>query len=101
MIYYELCERVWGGSPATEQIQGGIETAELLQEGLDSLDESFISDTAPTASSSAYCGSTQPSDEPQVPADSDEDIEQKEEETDRELMSAHRDTITKATSVSR
>ena len=30
MIYYELCEKIWGGgSPATEQIDGGIETGEL------------------------------------------------------------------------
>ena len=28
MIYYELCEKIWGGSPATEQIDGGIETVE-------------------------------------------------------------------------
>ena len=29
MIYYELCEKIWGGSPATEQIDGGVETVEL------------------------------------------------------------------------
>lgn len=29
MIYYELCEKLWGGSPATEQIEGGIESSEL------------------------------------------------------------------------
>ena len=32
MIYYELCEKIWGGSPATEQIDGGIETVELISE---------------------------------------------------------------------
>ena len=32
MIYYELCEKIWGGSPATEQIDGGIETVELIPE---------------------------------------------------------------------
>ena len=30
MIFYELYERVWGGSPATEQIEGGIESSELV-----------------------------------------------------------------------
>ena len=30
MIYYELCESIWGGSPATEQIDGGLETVELV-----------------------------------------------------------------------
>ena len=30
MLYYELCQNVWGGSPATEQIDGGIETVELV-----------------------------------------------------------------------
>ena len=34
MIYYELCEQVWGGNPATEQIDAGIETVEL-ENGLD------------------------------------------------------------------
>ena len=30
MLFYELCERVWGGSPATKQIKGGIESSELV-----------------------------------------------------------------------
>ena len=30
MIYYELCEKVWGSSPATEQIEGGLESVELV-----------------------------------------------------------------------
>ena len=29
LIFYELCENVWGGSPATEQIEGGLESADL------------------------------------------------------------------------
>ena len=28
-LYYELCGKIWGGSPATEQIDTGLETAEL------------------------------------------------------------------------
>jgi hypothetical protein len=94
MIYYELCERIWGGSPATEQIDGGIETVELTQ-GLESLDESVVSDTTATTSSSACCGTTQPSDESQLTADSEEDVEQNEEGTDQESTSAPRDTVIK------
>ena len=30
MIYYEQCEKVWGGSPATEQIEEGLETIDLV-----------------------------------------------------------------------
>lgn len=29
MLYYELCERIWGGSPATEQIESGIESVDI------------------------------------------------------------------------
>ena len=29
LIFYELCEKVWGGSPATEQIKGGLESSNL------------------------------------------------------------------------
>lgn len=29
LLYYELCEKVWGGSPVTEQIEGGLESADL------------------------------------------------------------------------
>ena len=29
LLYYELCEQVWGGSPATEQLEGGLESADL------------------------------------------------------------------------
>ena len=30
MLYYELCERIWGGSPATQQIETGVETADMI-----------------------------------------------------------------------
>uniref|UniRef100_A0A1X7TED9 Uncharacterized protein n=1 Tax=Amphimedon queenslandica TaxID=400682 RepID=A0A1X7TED9_AMPQE len=30
MIYYKLCEKLWGGSPATEQIEG-VETVEMIR----------------------------------------------------------------------
>ena len=29
LLYYELCSQIWGGSPATEQLSGGIETADM------------------------------------------------------------------------
>ena len=29
LMYFELCEKIWGGSPATEQMQGGVETTDL------------------------------------------------------------------------
>ena len=30
--YFELCNKIWGGSPATNQISGGLESSDLLQE---------------------------------------------------------------------
>lgn len=27
--YYDLCEKIWGGSPATNQLVGGVETTDL------------------------------------------------------------------------
>ena len=29
LLYFELCEQLWGGSPATEQIASGLESADL------------------------------------------------------------------------
>ena len=29
-IYYELCEKIWGSSPATEQLDSGLETADIM-----------------------------------------------------------------------
>jgi len=29
MLYYEMCERIWGGSPATEQIETGLESTDV------------------------------------------------------------------------
>ena len=28
LLYYELCERIWGGSPATQQLEVGVETCD-------------------------------------------------------------------------
>ena len=43
IIYYELCEKIWGGSPATEQIEGGVETVELISEDGPTSSQSIIS----------------------------------------------------------
>lgn len=32
-LYYELCEKIWGGSPATEQLDSGLETADISSSG--------------------------------------------------------------------
>ena len=29
ILYYELCERIWGGSPATEQTGAEVESADI------------------------------------------------------------------------
>lgn len=29
LLYFELCEQIWGGSPATTTIPSGIETADI------------------------------------------------------------------------
>ena len=32
LLYFELCEEIWGGSPATTQIQGGVESNDLTED---------------------------------------------------------------------
>ena len=32
MIYFELCEKIWGGSPATKQLANGIESVDLVEQ---------------------------------------------------------------------
>ena len=31
MLYFEMCQQIWGGSPATEQLDGGIESEDLVE----------------------------------------------------------------------
>ena len=31
-LYFTLCQEIWGGSPATEQISSGLESGDLLEE---------------------------------------------------------------------
>jgi hypothetical protein len=41
MLYFDLCQEIWGGSPATEQITCGIETTDLVM-GPQNDDESAV-----------------------------------------------------------
>lgn len=34
LLYFEWYERIWGGYPATEQIQGGLESVDLMRHSL-------------------------------------------------------------------
>ena len=45
-IYYELCEKIWGGSPATDQIDGGLETTDIA--------DSITSHQSDTSAEHAY-----------------------------------------------
>ena len=33
LIFYELCEKTWGGSPATTQIQCRVDSTDLVEDG--------------------------------------------------------------------
>lgn len=32
LIYYELCEKIWAGNPATTQIEGGLKTTDIMED---------------------------------------------------------------------
>lgn len=32
LLYYELCEKIWGGSPATEEIESVFESTDIILE---------------------------------------------------------------------
>ena len=34
LLYYELCEKVWGGSPATQQLNNGVETGDIVEDAI-------------------------------------------------------------------
>ena len=91
MTYYELCEQVWGGSPATEQIDGGIETVELE----DVLDQSAAKDTTATTTTTSSSSESAQADS-QVQAESEQDINsEKNDESDGESAHVPQDTIAK------
>ena len=56
MLYYELCQNVWGGSPATEQINGGIDTVELVPD-VDMFSSTNISDRCSSRNAKLQDGS--------------------------------------------
>ena len=45
LLYYELCEKIWGGSPATEEIYTGLESSEILSDEGQSEDQIPPTDT--------------------------------------------------------
>lgn len=95
MIYYELHKQVWGGSPATEQIDGGIETVELE----DVLDQSAAKDTTATTTTittTTSSNSKSAQADSQVQAESEQDINsEKNNESYGESAHVPQDTIAK------
>ena len=61
MIYFEMCQKIWGGSPATEQLDGGIESVDLTvtSEG-QTVAESPIGSPAPQPDDESTSASAQP-----------------------------------------
>ena len=45
LLYYELCEKIWGGLPATEEIQTGLESLEIVSNEGQSEDQIPPTDT--------------------------------------------------------
>ncbi|CAL8391533.1 unnamed protein product [Arctogadus glacialis] len=43
-LFFDLCNDIWGGSPATTSLESGIETAEVNGDTVDSCSESSISE---------------------------------------------------------
>ena len=85
MLYFELCENVWVGSPATAQIQGGIETVEITSE----LVEPANLLQSPVSSTVSY----QTSDKSQVLPESDGVNEESNETVD--ASTSNDDTVNK------
>ena len=46
LLFFELCEQIWGGSPASTTISSGIETTELSEMCTDSEESSFSSSSS-------------------------------------------------------
>ena len=81
MIYYELCEELWGVRPATDQIIGGIETTELPE------DSQSLSESLP----STPCTTSTAQSQPVYFQDSDADVEP--EDVQNEEESGHQATV--------
>lgn len=68
LLYYELCEKIWGGSPATQQLETGIETSDMNSEELD--------DPAPSSVNSGMSGNSEADQESLAPEGSVEYTEE-------------------------
>ena len=67
-MYYELCEKIWGGSPATQQLETGIETSDMNVEEVD--------DPGPSSINSGMSGHSEADRESLAPESSVEDTEE-------------------------
>ena len=85
MIYYELCQELWGGSPATMQIGEGIESYDLTQSSQGS---SVPTPSTSENSSEQLSGST---DESQV--EEDEEARNKDESDDQAVYKRRREFL--------
>ena len=50
-IHYELCESIWGGSPATASIETGIESTDIESLSINKVNESSDCDEVNTEGS--------------------------------------------------
>lgn len=70
LLYYELCEMVWGGSPATEQLVTGLESYEMATTSF----EEAVPQSLSSSTSLAGAGAETPSSEAGgILSDEDED----------------------------
>ena len=53
LLYFDYCEKIWGGSPATTTLESGIETTEISVELLDSIQP--IVSVSPSLSEATNC----------------------------------------------
>lgn len=65
LLYYELCEKIWGGSPATQQLETGIESSNTnLAEDVDNSSiNSGVSGSSDAAASCDHDGSVESAEE--------------------------------------
>lgn len=79
LLYFELCEEIWGGSPASNAIASGIETTDI--DGLTTVDTEEINSSIDTPSPASSFVLTNSSTE-----DSLENIESTEEERSDDIL---------------
>ena len=42
MLYYDLCEKIWDGSPAAQKIEGGLESADIVAQVADKTHSNMV-----------------------------------------------------------